>query len=319
MRLTAADCLRRGFANLAANWELAALHWLQSTATAILVLLGLAVPMVALGLHLLVSSWAPVEPVEDIEGVLGEVLLRLSDNLPVLVLSLLGMLAVWTLAFLLYTYLQAGIYGILTEADRRVPPDVFARPAFRAFSLSAFDIWARRHFWRFFWFLNLFGLFGSLIALVAALALVGMILSGSEWGTPAVLGAGCFGALLTLLATFALTLWFLVSQAELAQGEPGVWAACRRGFGVLVRRFGAVLLLVVLFVAASVVLSVLFLPLSFGAGLMGMGDPFFSLVLQISLSLLQTLPNALLAVALAGALVALVRSETQSEPEVLAA
>jgi hypothetical protein len=308
--------MRRGLANLAANWELAALHWLQSTATAILFILGLIVPVAALGFHLLVSSWTGID---DIEGALSEVLLRLSDNVPLLALSLLGMLAVWTLAFLLYTYLQAGMYGILTEADRRVPPGVFSRPAYRAFSLSAFDGWARRHFWRFFWFLNLFGLFGSLIALAATLALAGMILTGAELGTPAILSAGCFGALVTLLAAFALAIWFLVAQADLAQGDAGVWEACRRGFSVLVRRLGAVLLLLLIFVAASVVISVLFLPLSFGAGLMGMGDPFFSLALQLSLSLLQTLPNALLAVALGGALVALVRSETQSEPEVLAA
>lgn len=317
MTLTAADCLRRGLANLAANWELAALHWLQSTATAILILLGLVVPGVALGLHLLVHSWAGFE---DVETAFGEVLLRLSDNLPVLVLSLLAMLAIWTVAFLVFTYLQAGIYGVLTEADRRVPAGVFSRPAFRAFSLSAFDGWARRHFWRFFWFLNLFGLFGSLAVLIAAVALVGVVLGGAaEWEAPAAVSAGCFGALLTLLATFALALWFLVAQADLAREGSGAWEACRRGFGVLIRRLGAVLLLLLIFIAASLVISVLFLPLSFGAGLLGMGDPFFSLGLQLSLTLLQTLPNAVLAVALGGALVALVRSETQSEPEVLAA
>lgn len=316
MRLTAADCLRRGLANLAANWELAALHWLQSTATAVLFLLGLAVPVVALGFHLLIRSW---DGIEDLETALGEALLRLSDNVPVLVLSLLAMLAIWTVAFLVFTYLQAGIYGVLTEADRRVPPGVFARPGFRTFSLSAFDGWARRHFWRFFWFLNLFGLFGSLVALLATLALVGMVLSGEEWGTPAVLSAGCFGALLTLLATFALAVWFLVAQADLAREGSGAWEACRRGFAVLLRRPGAVLLLLLIFVAASLAVSALFVPLSFGAGLMGMGDPVFSLGLQLSLTLLQTLPNALLAVALGGALVALVRSETQSDPEVYAA
>lgn len=319
MRLTAADCLRRGCANLAANWELVALHWVQSTATGLLLLLGLVVPAVALGLHLLIRSWLTARTVEDFEEVLGASLLRLGENVPVLALSVLAMLAIWTAAFLVYTYFQAGIYGVLTEAERRVPPGVYVRPAFRAFSLSAFDNWARRHFWRFFWFLNLFGVFGSLVLLVAVLGLVGVVWSGETWETSVLLSAGCLGALLTLAATLALAVWFLVAQADLAQEGSGPWQACRRGFGVLAGRPGAVLLLLLAFVAASLAVSVVFLPFAFGAGLLGMGDPFSSLVLQFSLTLLQTLPNALLAVALAGALVALVRSETRSEPEVLAA
>lgn len=319
MRLTAADCLRRGWANLAANWELAALHWVQSTATGLLLLLGLVVPAVALGLHLLIRSWLTARTAEDFEEVLGASLLRLGENVPVLALSVLAMLAIWTVAFLVHTYFQAGIYGVLTDAEHRVPPGIYARPAFRAFSLGAFDRWARRHFWRFFWFLNLFGVFGSLVLLAAVVGLVGMVWSGEAWGTSVLLSAGCLGALLTLAATLALAVWFLVAQADLAQEGSGPWQACRRGLGVLAGRPGAVLLLLLVFVAASLAVSTLFLPFAFGAGLLGMGDPFSSLVLQFSLTLLQTLPNALLAVALAGALVALVRSETRSEPEVLAA
>lgn len=319
MRLTAADCLRRGLANLAANWELVALHWVQSAATGLLLLLGLVVPAVALGLHLLIRSWLAARTAEDFEELLAVSLQRLSENVPVLALSVLGMLAIWTVAFLVYTYFQAGIYGVLTDAEGRVPPGGYARPPFRAFSLSAFDGWARRHFWRFFWFLNLFGVFGSLVLLVAVLGLVGLLWGGQAWEPSALLSAGCLGVLVTLLATLALGVWFLVAQADLAQEGSGPWQACRRGFGVLAGRPGAVLLLLLVFVAASLAVSTLSLPFAFGAGLLGMGDPFSSLVLRFSLTLLQTLPNALLAVALAGALVALVRSETRSEPEVLAA
>ena len=42
MRLSAADCLRRGWTNLSANWELVVLQWLQSFVVVALLALGAA-------------------------------------------------------------------------------------------------------------------------------------------------------------------------------------------------------------------------------------------------------------------------------------
>lgn len=316
MRLTAIDCLRRGCASLAANWELVPLQWLQSLVTGGLILLGLLVPVMAIGFNLWAHSWLTVEGAE--EG-LGELLLLLSELTPALVFSLLAMLVLWTLAFVLYCYLQAGTYGILMEGDRRAAAWQAPRQAFRAYSLDAFKSWGSRYFWRFFWFLNLFGVFGSLVLLAATLGLVLALLSGERWGAPAAISLSCGGALLTIAAFVALSIWFVVAQADLAQEGSGVWEASRRGLGVLGRRPGAVLLLLLIFVAASLALTLFFAPVGFVLDLMTWDDPVLRGAAQMFLALVQMLPNALLAVALGGALVALVRSETQSEPEVLAA
>jgi hypothetical protein len=44
MRLSAADCLRRGWTNLSANWELVVIQWLGSSLILVLLALGLVLP-----------------------------------------------------------------------------------------------------------------------------------------------------------------------------------------------------------------------------------------------------------------------------------
>ncbi|MFP5286295.1 MAG: hypothetical protein ACLGI9_11210 [Thermoanaerobaculia bacterium] len=304
MRLSAVDCLRRGWGSLMANWELVVLQWLQNILVTVLFLLGFLVPLLMLGLgtDLFTASGPSLE----------ELAVELFNLTPTLLLALLAALAIWTVAFLVHCYFQAGTYGILVTADRQaLPGPPRDRRLFRTFSLRDFLGWGGRYVWRFFWFINLFCVLVSLVFLVAVLWLVFIAQGGQRWGEPAAMGIGCGGALPLGFLILVLGLWFGVAQADLAREESGVGAASRVGLSVLGRRLGAVALLFLLVLMASVALAIAFLPLSIGVDLVLPDAPVARAVVHVLLFLLQGLPSALLMLALAAALVALVRSELQ--------
>ena len=82
---------------------------------------------------------------------------------------------------------------------------------------------------------------------------------------------------------------------------------------MLGRRLGAVLALFVVFLGAALALAFLFLPLSAVTDSLLAGAPRWRALVQLILLLLQAFPNTLLAMVLAGSLVALVRSEMLNE------
>jgi hypothetical protein len=304
MRLSAVDCLRRGWGNLMANWELVVLQWLQSILVTALFLAGVLVPLLMLGLG--TDLFAGSTPSLD------ELVVELLNFSWTLLLGLLAAFAIWTVAFLVHCYVQAGTYGILVTADRQaLPGPPRDRRLFRTFSLRDFLGWGGRYVWRYFWFINLFCLLVSLTFLLAVLWVAFMARGGQRWGGPAALGIGCGGALPLGFLALVLGLWFSVAQADLAREESDVRTASRVGLSVLGRRLGAVVLLFLLLLIAAVALSVAFLPLSIGVDLVLPDAPVARAVAHVFLFLLQGLPSALLMLALAAALVALVRSELQ--------
>jgi hypothetical protein len=311
MRLSAADCLRRGWTNLAANWELVLLQWLQLFLVAALAALGLALPLLVAG--------AGARPLPA----LPELVSRLASR-PVLLPALAALLAVWALSLLLHGYIQAGTYGVLAAADRQALPGAGRRrDFFRTFTLRDFLGWGGLYVWRFCGVLLLFWGLACLLGLAAVLWLAATAAGGGEWGSPAALGIGCGWALPLGFAAAATGLWFNLAQAGLARDGSGVRAAARQGLAVLGRRPGAVSALFLLALAAAAALAAVFLPLSAAADLLLAGAPLWRALVRGLLVLIQSLPNTLLAMVLAGALVALVRSETAGElrrnPEVQSA
>lgn len=320
MRLSAVDCLRRGWTNLAANWELVVIQWLQSLLVIALLALGVALPLLIAGADLAGRGGAAVQ--------LQEVARRLADGVrrtpampampAMLSLGLVAMLAVWTLSLLLHGFFQAGTYGILAAADRQaLPGSRRRRELFRTFSLRDFAGWGGLYVWRFCGTLLLFWALALPLALVAGLWLVSTAAAGARWGSPAALGIGCGGALPLGFLAVVTGLWFHLAQADLARQGSGVRAAWRRGLAVLGRRLGAVTALFLLALVAAAALAIVFFPLSAAAEVLLAGAPTMPMMMRalvrLLLLLLQSLPNALLAMVLAGALVALVRSETPSE------
>lgn len=313
MRLSALDCLRRGWSNLSANWELVLLGWLGSFVTLFLLLLGFVLPLVILGVDL-----AGVRRSAGRE--IGEALRRLADDTPALPLALSATLAMWLVSLLFHCFVQAGAYGILTAADRQALPGPGRdKLLFRTFSARDFMGWGSLYVWKFFRLLLVY--WTLILLMVCGLLAWGLFLlvGGSQWGTGAALGIGCGGALPVLFLVLVLGLWFNVAQADLARETSGVRAASRRGLSVLGQRLGAVFTLFVLFLGAMFVLGLVFAPLSAVADSLVTGAPRVRALVQLILLLLQSLPNSLLTMALAGSLVALVRSELLSEirkPEV---
>jgi hypothetical protein len=299
MRLSAADCLRRGWANLSANWELVFLQWLQLLLVAALLALSLVPPLAVI-------------------GSLGAArTLQMAAIGPSLLLALLALLALWALSLLVYSFFQAGTYGILAAADRQALPGGRRSPLFfRTFSLRDFLGWGGRYVWRFAGAGLLFG--GALLLLAggAALWLAGTAITagGAHLRCPAALGIGFGWALPLGFAALVTALGFSLAQADLARQESGVRAAWRRALAVLGRRPGTVLSLVVLALGAWLLLALLFAPVTAAADALLAGAPGVRSLVRGLLFLVQSLPNTLLAMVLSGALVALVRSETPSDP-----
>jgi hypothetical protein len=316
MRLSAVDCLRRGWTNLSANWELVVIQWLQSFLVMALMALGVLLPLLIVGANLFGPGSAARRA--------GDLARRLADLSPALLLALTAMLAVWTLSLLLHCWFLAGTFGTLTAADRQaLPGSRRHRDFFRAFSLRDFSGWGALYVWRFLRLLVLFWGAVFLLGGAAVLWLAFLAAGGAHWGSPAALGIGCGGALPLGFLALVIALWLGLAQADLAREGSNVRISSRRGLDVLGRRLGAVILLFVLALLAVLVLAILFLPLVSAADALLAGAPSTRALVRFLLVLIQSFPNTLLAMVLAGALVALVRSEMPSEfrrnPEVATA
>ncbi|HSS52400.1 MAG TPA: hypothetical protein VLX28_25945 [Thermoanaerobaculia bacterium] len=315
MRLSAADCLRRGWTNLAANWELVLLQWLQSLLVVVLLALGVLLPVVALGADALGSGRSASRVLQVVTARLG----RLS---PAVLLAGVAMLAVWLLSVLVHSWFQAGTYGVLASAERQaLPGRRRPRLLFRTFSLRDFSGWGALYLGRFFRLLVFFWALALPLGFALLVWLISLGVGGEVWGRPAVLGIG-FGGLLPLGFLFLVAaLWSNIAQAaqaDLAREGSGALAAARRGLTVLGRRLGAVAVLVFLVAGAGVALAFLFVPLSAVPEMLLAGAPKLRAFVLVVLFLLQGIPSALLALVLASSLVALVRSEALREirPEV---
>jgi hypothetical protein len=306
VRLSALDCLRRGWTNLSANWELVLLQWLEWLLLTLLMALGLFLPLLILGANLM-GEGSAARRAEALAR-------RLADLSPALLLALVAMLAVWLASLLLHCYFQAGAYGVLASADRQaLPGPRRRREFFRTFSLRDFLGWGGLYMWRFLGVLLLFGVLTFLLGGAVLLWMIFLGVWGAQWGSPAALGIGCGGALPVGFLALVLGLWVHLAQADLARDGSSVRAASRRGIAVLGRRLGTVTALFLVTLVAALALAIVFFPLGAAADALLSGAPQTRTLVRFLLFLLQSLPNTLLAMVLAGALVALVRSETPSE------
>jgi hypothetical protein len=303
MRLSAADCLRRGWTNLAANWELVVIQWLQSLVLGALLALSLALPVATLGADALASGWSAGRVLDVVAARLG----RLS---PAVMMAGVAMLAVWLLSLLVHCWFQAGAYGVLSAADRQaLPGSRRERLLFRTFSFRDFSGWGGLYLWRYFRLLVLFWALAVPLGMAVLVWLITLGVGGQLGGKGPAMGIGCGGALPLGFLFLVPGLWIHVAQADLAREGSGVGVASRRGLSVLGRRLGAVFFLVLLIALAAFAVAAVFVPVSFAPPFLLAGTPRLKALVQVLLFLLQGLPNALLAMVLAASLVALVRSE----------
>lgn len=308
MKLSGVECLQRGWSNLLANWELVLITCLQGFVVLLLVLGGIAVPFLAVGLSLAAAAESP-------EAQVAAFLERIQGATVPLLLGLVATLVLTTLGFLAFSYFQGGLFGVLYSADRQAPlgpaggRNGHDRRLFRTFSGRDFAGWAARFIWRYFWFYNVAGLLFLGVGLLVLLWLGLTVYSTQGWGAPVAWSLGCGGALPVVFVLLVVSFAVSLAQADLPREDSGPMRSIRIGFEILSRRPGAVLLIAVSFVVASLAVSIAFLPVSLGITV-GLADkPLQMLLARVVLGLIQMIPSAALNVFSAASFVALMRSE----------
>jgi hypothetical protein len=310
MRLTGIDSLQRGLTNLLANWQLVIAHFAQTVLVSLLMVAGLVPLVLVVGVGSLRaffgtgldSGGPPLDVLDDLVS-------RMAESTGSLLLAILVALCVWTVALLVFAYFQAGIFGVLAGAERQSALPRAPREAFRSFSIAIFRHSADELTWRFFWLINLFMVIVSLpLAALGGVVMMTVWLATSEsfWATFA---TGCLGGAVVALLAVATSLWWQLAMAAAASGPLGLWQAVGMGWSVLVRRVGAVLVLMLLAVVVGITAAVVFIPLGLVVEVAMRDSLWGYFVAQVAMTVCQSLFSAVVSVALAGSLVALVRGE----------
>jgi hypothetical protein len=314
MRLTGIDSLQRGITNLLANWELVFVNLVQTFLVSLLIVAGTVPIVLAVGVGTLRALFgtdfnaggARLEVVDDL-------ITRAVETSGPLLLATLVALIVWTIALLVLAYFQAGIFGVLAEAERRAPIPTSTRETFRSFSLRQFRRSADELTWRFFWLINLF----MALASVPLLVLGGVVMASAWLVTTESVGAavatGCLGVVIVIVLSFVCSLWWQLAMAATASGPMRLWRAVGQGLRVLLRRLGALVVLVLLAIVVGITLAIVFVPVGIVVEVV-VRDSFWGYIsAQVVMTIIQSLFSAVLSVAFAAALIALVRGEISSE------
>jgi len=314
MRLTAIDSLQRGLTNLLANWQLVIMHFAQTLLVSLLLVAGVVPIVLVLGVGtfraVLGTGFDGGGPPLD---ALDDLMARMVESTGPLLLATLAALCVWTVALLVFAYFQAGIFGVLAEAERKSALPRAPRVAFRSFSFALFRRSTDEFTWRFFWLVNLF----MVIASIPMVVFGGVVMMAVGLATRESLGAafatGCLGGAAVVLLAVASSLWWQLAMAAAASGPLGLWQAVGRGWSVLLRRMGAVLVLVLLAIVVGITMAVVFVPLGLVIEVVVRDSLWGYVTAQVAMTFCQSLLSAVLSVAFAGALVALVRGEISTE------
>jgi hypothetical protein len=292
-----------GLAAVRREPALIAVRWAGDLAAVALAAAGTLVPVWAL----LGPGWA--ELLAELSGArdadtaaLAAVDLYIVASVRGQALAALGALVVlWTLAFVVYCWVQGGFYGVLVAGDRGQAP---------AFSLGAFAAAARRRFWPFFWLVNLYAVVLGLIALVALLPLT--LVPPAEPGEVPVAALAVLAAVTppAAVAAAAAALWYALGCADLARAGTGANAAARRAVTAMRRHPGPVALTALVAAAAALAVA------GFGAALgrvAGMIGGPAGVAGGAAVAAAQGLAMAAVATAHAAAMVRLMRAEMPAE------
>jgi hypothetical protein len=260
------ECLQRGLRSLRANWALVPILLLQSLLTLALTLAGAVVLMQGLGIRVVawLSGIATVSP----QRIADELVAGLEAPLPPLASLMLPLLVaslLWTVAFVLYCYLQGGIVGVLASGESAAGAGLPGWRSFCSFSATMFDRHGRRLFWRYFWLNHLI----AGVGLIWMLLLLGLSLLALLFAADADLSLGmalgCVGLVPLGMLFLAVALWAMLATVEAAHPAIGIWRASGRALVELRRGFLPVTILWLLAMVASMAVSGFFAPLRLGA------------------------------------------------------
>ena len=295
-----------------ANWEMIFLVWLRTV-------LMLALSSAALLPLFLVLDLDPLPLTATLDEGAGwffDAFVRVEDQLyaPAFWLAVLSSSATLTAVLLCYSFVQAGVFGVLSTADRQAPHSRLTESTwFRTFSWVEFQGRGGRHMWRFFWLFNLVCVVWLGWALLAVLALAATGVVAGSAGPAAGLAMGCAAVFPLGFLCFVSFFWSLCAQAAIADDDCGVREAAMVGLRFVVRRLGAVTLLFLVMLVPFVSMAMVFLVLSvsLSAGLVSSGG--LQLAATAVLQAAQWLVTGVIQLTLSGAIVAIWRGEKALE------
>lgn len=299
VRLTAIDCSFRGLAILRHHGRLlVGVRLLRNLTLAALVAVSLIPPVLALGFDLWTDL--PRNLDDGLEG-FADLAARLAPT-PRLLGAVGLMLVLWLVAGYVYSYFQAGIYGVLAEADRE---------ASGAGSLAWKDFarWGSERLGRYFALVNLYGVVVGAVLILALVGAGAFAAAAVTWGPIAAAGIGCVSIVPIFLMFVVVGVWYDIACAALAREGESVRGAWRGAWKILGQRLGAVALLLVLFAAASMAIWLTLFPLSALISFTTNGRPLLAFAGHGLFQVVAALPGAVAETVFAGSWVALVRSE----------
>ena len=310
-RLAAIDALARGLANLRANSELVIV---QLVAT-LFIGASIAIPVVLflrqLGIDpTILMSNDPTELQAAITGI---------DFDPAAILRALGgallfALVGGTILFLFYCWALSGTLAVLSSGDAQAPVSRGAPvEVFRTFSWRAFFSWSFRFGWRLFWLNNLYIILFSLVFLLFLLPFAFFGGSIDETNLVATCLVACGLSIPMLFLFVVLSVALQVSSAALVVEDSAVGRSFRRGLTLTGRRFGGLLLLVVLLVTASMAIGTLFFIIQFGVGLALSEPSALRFAITAGTEILKYMLSASLGLVFSASLIALVRAENRAD------
>lgn len=309
-RRTAIEAVQRGTQSLGANWQLVLAHLVQTVVVSILAVAGALPYVLVVGVGTLQSLFESTrDGAEDPLLLVDRMLSGLTESAGALLLATFVALCVWTVALVVYAWVQAGVFGVLAVGDGRAATSGPRRIDFAAFDMARFRASADRGLWTFFWLVNLFMLIVSvvLLLLLILVVLAGGLFANNKVGTA--ISLGCSGALVAIVLSVASALWWQLAMAAAASGREGLWEATVTGWRILVGRAGAVSVLALLAFVVGMTVALALTPVSLVVEL-ALGDSIVAYVgSQIVLTIVQSVFSAVISVGLAAVFVALVRGE----------
>lgn len=272
------------------------------------------VVLIAAGALLLIVPFVMTGVLSDVADLSGnpfqmavELFLR---NPLTLIGAFAALLVVVTVVFALHCFVQAGTVGIYLDSASTAPASTNLRDAFSAFSTDTFIAYGRRFWWPLFLIVNIiWGVFGILLLGPVSGAIVLFFRFNEE---PEAVAWGCsllalFVLLLIVVGVFA-TIWSDLSTALCVRRNLGVRDSLRSALTLMLRRFTDLLIVVVILVAISFGVSIVFAAIFGVIGIVSMLPimAILTLPIQIVLSLLQSITSVFISCWFLAAVVAIV-------------
>jgi len=167
--------------------------------------------------------------------------------------------------------------------------------------------------WRFFWLFNLIILVSTLWLVLPLLLVLGSVWGGEMWGGGAGFALGCAGAIPVGFTLLTLAFWGGLAQATLVGQDVSVGQAARSGLRVLGRRLGTVLFIFVVVVIGSIVASLAVSALSVLVTLAFSRWELLKITADLLIWMIQWGISSAFGIALAAALIGLVRNEAPGD------